>query len=458
MILQIKKYLSDFLWIGAMILIAIAVASVILAKQQTRGRVPLIQKPAFKVFADFEDAQGVNPGQGQTVRVAGVEIGKLSKVEVQQGKGVVTMAIEPKYRNLVKTNAKALLRPRTGLKDMFIELDPGTPDAPLIKEKAHVPVVNTSPDIDPDEVLSALDTDTRDYLQLLINGAGKGLQNRGNDLREVLRRFEPLHRDLAQVQGAVADRRKSMARLVHNYGVLTTELGRHDRDLTRLVNSSNAVFDAFAAERDNVAETVARLPSALNTTADTLAKVERLGQELGPTMTDLRPAFDELEHANAEVRPFARMATPITRNEIRPFVRAARRPVRNLRPAATNLRRAMPDLTDAFLEFNRFFNMAAHNPGGREDISEACHRDGVCTKAEKDRNEGYLYWLGWVAQNTVSIFSTADASGPFRRAVLVFTCSNLANLVDHTPLYEPVLGVGGILRGADASPCPKPTG
>ena len=49
-------------------------------------------------------------------------------------------------------------------------------------------------------------------------GAGKGLRGRGADLREVFRRFEPLHRDLARVTRATARRRVALKRLVHRYG------------------------------------------------------------------------------------------------------------------------------------------------------------------------------------------------------------------------------------------------
>ena len=54
-----------------------------------------------------------------------------------------------------------------------------------------------------------------------------------------------------------------------------------------------------------------------------------------------------------------------------------------------------------------------------EGISEECETKGVCTRAERARNESYLYWLAWVGQNTVSLFSTADALGPIRRAYLL---------------------------------------
>ena len=65
--------------------------------------------------------------------------------------------------------------------------------------------------MDPDEILSALDRDTRDYLKLLINGVGKGLEGRGGDLREVFRRLGPLHRDMRRLneRGGQAPRRTS---------------------------------------------------------------------------------------------------------------------------------------------------------------------------------------------------------------------------------------------------------
>ena len=85
-------------------------------------------------------------------------------------------------------------------------------------EGGRIPVGNSLPDIDPDEIYSALDADTRPYLKLLVAGAGKGLDGRGDDLREVFRRFEPIHHDLARVTRATARRRDALKRLIHDYG------------------------------------------------------------------------------------------------------------------------------------------------------------------------------------------------------------------------------------------------
>ena len=441
----IKKHIGDFAAIMALVAIALGAVGYIIVNQDARPNIPLLEDKPVKIKAEFSDAQAVTPGQGQSVRVAGVQVGKIGTVELEDGKAVVTMNIEKKYASKVRRDASALLRPRTGLKDMFIELDPGSPGEPEMGENGRIGMQNTAPDIDPDEILQALDTDTRSYLQLLVNGLGKGLKNNGDDLRQVFRLFEPLHRDLERVQGAFADRRAGLARLIHNYGSLTTELADKDQELTRLVDASAAVFAAFAAEDENISESVRRLPSALRQTEETLVKVDRLGDVLGPSVESLRPAFRQLDETNRAVLPFVREAEPITRTQIRPFVRIARPFVQDLRPAAGNLSRAIPDLRDSFFELNRFFNIGAHNPRGREPLAGS--RD-----ENKRRDEGYLFWLAWTAQNGNSVFSTADGSGPFRRLFLNFSCATFRDLAAENPASLTILGVTELLQ--DTRLCP----
>jgi phospholipid/cholesterol/gamma-HCH transport system substrate-binding protein len=435
----IRKHLADFVAVIALFAIAIGVGGYILA--QERLRFPFIEKKPFELKAEFPDAQAVVSGQGQTVRVAGVKVGDIGTVEVSNGKALVTMNMDPGYEDLVHKDATALLRAKTGLKDMFIELDPGTRDYDLFKEGGTIPVKNTSPDVDPDEILTSLDTDTRSYLQLLLNGLGKGLKGRGNDLREVFRRLEPLHRDIARITKAIAQRRTNLARLVHNYSSLINELADKDHELTRLVTASNAVFEAFASQDTNISAAVSKLPGTLNETSRTLAKVDRLGQVLGPALESLRPAFRQLDATNRQVLPFVREAEPILRTQIRPFVRAARPVVRDLGPAARDLAAAQPDLTRAFKSFNRLVDMLAFNPAGDPPYTPEKGSAREDTSTDPNKTEGYLFWLGWVAQDTVSLFSTSDASGPFRRALFSASCDTIADFTTMAPTFPLAFGV-----------------
>jgi phospholipid/cholesterol/gamma-HCH transport system substrate-binding protein len=400
----IRKHLGDFLAILALFIIAVGVGGYILSQQ--RLRFPLVEEKPFQVKIELPNAQAVQPGQGQTVRVAGVQVGDIGKVEVKDGLAVVTLQIEPKYKKLIKKDATALLRTKTGLKDMFLEVDPGTSEA--MEENETIQVENSQEDVDQDEILASLDSDTRDYLKLLISGAGKGLKGRGGDLRETFARLGPLHRDLDRFSTAVARRRGNLKRLIHNYGLLTTELGNADRDIVKLVGASNDALQGFADADQSISESVRKLPGALNQTNRTLDKVGPYADKLGPTLEALRPPFRRLDEANRAVLPLVREATPIIEKQIRPFTKATIPFVRNVGRGARSLNGGLPDLTTDFGELNRFFNIGAYNPNGSEGLTGDMTRD-------RARQEGYLYTLGWAAQVTTSLFNTGDARGPQRR-------------------------------------------
>jgi phospholipid/cholesterol/gamma-HCH transport system substrate-binding protein len=424
----IKAHLGDFLAVVGLLVFAVAIGGYILSQQ--RFRFPLLEDEPKRVEIELDSAESVQPGQGQTVRVAGVEIGQISDVEVDDGVAVVGVEIEQEFEDVIREDATALLRPRTGLKDMLIEVDPGQGE--VLADGERVRVVNTLPDVNPDEIYSMLDADTRPYLKLLVSGAGKGLRGRGGDLAETLERLEPLHRDLARVAGAAARRRHALRRLVNRYGLLMRELGRHPAELRRLVTASQGVFDALASQESNISEAVARLPGTLRQTETTLARVDTLAQVLRPSLNALRPPFRQLAPTNAALRPFLRETTPIVRDEIRPFARAAGPYLDDLEPAAHDLAEASPDLTETLHELNRFFNMGAYNPGGAEPPRVVGGNDA--------RLESFLYWLAWTANNGVSLFSTADAQGVYRRLTICGLPVGILGPVQLGPLVTQIAG------------------
>src|SRR3954468_13551556 len=87
---------------------------------------PVVGEEFEHISAQFSTAQAVTPGQGQAVDVAGIQIGKVTSVDLDDGHAVVGMDIEPKYLELIHLNATLLLRPKTNLNDMVVEVDPGS--------------------------------------------------------------------------------------------------------------------------------------------------------------------------------------------------------------------------------------------------------------------------------------------------------------------------------------------
>jgi phospholipid/cholesterol/gamma-HCH transport system substrate-binding protein len=414
----IKTHLTDFAAILVLLVAALAVAAYILNHE--RLRFPFIQSAPFTMNAAFSTAQAVTPGQGQSVRVSGVQIGSIGGVSLHDGTAVVQMQIDPSYKHLIHTDATALLRPRTGLQDMFIELNPGSGRAPVARPGFTIPVSNTLPQVNLDEILASLDSDTRAYLDLLVNGAGQGLKNNGgNELAQVLQRFEPTHRDLARLNRAVAARGSNLRRFVNSLRRLNNALVVKQAELAQLVVSSSQVFRAFASEDRNVSRAIADLPGTLSQTTTTLGKVQAFAQELGPTSLALLPAARALPAANAALAALSKPSAPIVQNQIRPFVIAARPVVRDLRPAAVNLAAATPNLASAFTVLNHFVNMAGYSPGGGQ--------------------HGYLWWLAWLDHNARTLFSQQDANGDFRPLFLQASCPSYQELLTLNPLSVAVL-------------------
>jgi phospholipid/cholesterol/gamma-HCH transport system substrate-binding protein len=260
----IGKHAPNLLALAALVVVALAVGGYILGNQRLYlpSWVPFVGSDFVRYTALFPTAQSITPGQGQTVNVAGIPVGEITDVRLVDGRAEIAMDIRRRYTPIYR-DASALLRPRTGLNDMVIELAPGSRRSGVRPPSDPIPVSRTLSNVNLDEILAALDKDTRTYLQLLIAGGGEALGGNGRQLSATLKRFEPTGVLLRQVTEKVAERRDNVARPVRSFRPAHGVPGGKDRDLAQLVDSSNAVFAAFAKEEDRLRETLRELPPAL---------------------------------------------------------------------------------------------------------------------------------------------------------------------------------------------------
>src|SRR6201990_1017390 len=134
---------------------------------------PFVGEEFEHISAEFQTAQAVTPGQGQAVDVASIQIGKVSSVTLEDGHAVVGMAIEPKYMKLIHPDSEFLLRPKTGLNDMDVEVEPGSGTG-QVADGHKFGLAQTEPNVNLDQFLASLDADTRQYIQLLVAGGAPG--------------------------------------------------------------------------------------------------------------------------------------------------------------------------------------------------------------------------------------------------------------------------------------------
>jgi len=417
----LSRYTRDFIAVIVLAVIGLAALFVILSQQSTAlpSWFPILGQDRFELKTEFQTAQAVTPGQGQTVNLSGVEIGDVTGVELDDGVAVVTMQVDPDFAPLIHPDASALLRPRTGLQDMTIELDAGS-EPGEVPEGFTIPLANSEPNVNTDQILASLDGDTRAYLRLLLAGGAEALGTtaKSQGFANVLRRFYPTTRDIAKINGEVAKRRQNLRRVITNFKLIAEELAKSDTNLTGFVESQSKVFGAFAQSQDDLRATLRALPGALRETRGALDASATLSAELKPALTDLIPQAKALGPALRATRPFFRKTTPSLRDQIRPFTREVSDVVGDIKRASKPLEQSSKQLGGGLTELNYLTNALAFNPSGNA--------------------ESYLFYLSWLNHNTNAAFLTQDGLGPIRRSLLMYTCWT-SSLADNVTSDRPAL-------------------
>ncbi|MBK5218655.1 MAG: MCE family protein [Thermoleophilia bacterium] len=362
---------------------------------------PVVGEEFDHISAEFATAQAVTPGQGQSVDVAGIEIGKVTSVDLEDGHAVVGMDIQPKYMELIHPNASFLLRPKTGLNDMIVEVEPGSGDEP-IEDGAHFTLAQTEPNTNLDAFLGTLDADTRQYIQLLVAGGAQGIGGRGKQLGNAFRRFQPFVHYVAKLNKAVAARHVALANVIHNFGSLTTELGRHDAEIKRFVTSSDAALGNFANQQQSIQEALVEFPATLDAAKSGLASSTKFSQAAYPALTSLIPQAQALQPAfKATEKLFSETTAPI-RDQIRPFTRQIRPVLTHANEGSQPLKKTVQNFGNGLGGFNSFLNELAYKPKGKES---------------------FLFYLPWLNHNFNATFNLKDAGGPMLRGLILITCT-----------------------------------
>ena len=400
---------KDFAAILVLVAGALAVAAYILYHQPSFT----LGQNYYTVRAEFASSAAVTPGQGQAVTIAGVQVGLVGGVQLEDGRAVVTMNIFKRYAPIYR-DATVLLRPRTPLKDMYLALDPGTRRAGAVPNGGLLGSGSTTPDVDLDQILASLDGDTRSYLLLLLSGGAGAFHDPASTvpaLQGTFKRFAPLGRDTRTFATLLSARSRNLSLAIHNLQRVATALGGVDGQLASLIDSSNTNFAAISSQDKNLEAGLTLLPGTLAETNQTLGKVQGFAAQLGPALTKLLPFARALAPALIASRPLFHDTTPVIRDQLRPLSIAVQPLAKALKPAATELAKAVPPLTSSVGVINKLFNTLAYQPSGSE--------------------QGYLFWGSWLAHIAATLTDLQDAQGPTIRGIFMATCPAL-NLLETT--------------------------
>jgi phospholipid/cholesterol/gamma-HCH transport system substrate-binding protein len=290
----------------------------------------------FELTAVVRDAQNLK--KGAPVRIAGVEVGRVTKIEgADEGTPAAKVTMELRDDALpIHEDAAMEIRSRILLEgNFFVDLEPGTPHSGNFDSGDTIPITRTTASVTLPDILSVLQSDVRADLQTLLREYGTEALSKGGAeaLNRAIPSFEPAYRYTALTNDALL-------------GV------EPEQDIQRLMRGQRRVFAALADDPAALRELV----SDLNTTARAIASQDSALAAAIPALRDTlrtgQPALAELNAALPTLRVFSREALPGVRSSVAtldaaiPWIGQARALVQEdeLKGLAADLRQAVPPL------------------------------------------------------------------------------------------------------------------
>ena len=334
----------------ALLVIAAVVGGIVLANQ--RFIAPWDSRNIY--YAAFQDVPGISPGNGQEVRIAGVNVGDIVGAQVDaHGQAVLKLSIEPGHP--VYKNASLVLRPKSPLNEMYVEIAPGGPPAQQIPAGYEFPISSTTRPIEVDEVLDHLDDNAQQALTSLLSESDVALTSAKTNLPQGLDATRLVGDDLQPVAEQLAQRKEKIRTLITDLGEISKALGGDDKRVSTLAAGLQTTLGALGSHEPQLDTTLATLPGLISNLKRSTDAVQGLSGQLDPTLRDLADASDELPSALRRLSHTSDRLDDVV-DAARPFLRVARPVIDDLRPFADDLHDALPALHGATRELDPLTN------------------------------------------------------------------------------------------------------
>ena len=254
----------------------------------------------YTVKAVFANANGLQ--NGSLVRIAGVNVGTVTGVSTEPG--CHSAARDPKACNAAEVtmtiqnnglplhnDATFAIRPRIFLEgNFFVDISPGTPNAPVAGDGHTFPIQQGVEPVQFDQVLTGLQADTRQNLQILLQQYGHAVKVGGPAFNRSIQYWLPAYEYSSIVaHDFLGTQTHDLSRYIAAQGEVAGAINTHPEQLKSLVTDFNTTANAFAREQASLRETVVQLPRTLSTAI---------------------PAFNALNAAFPPLRRFATRAHP----------------------------------------------------------------------------------------------------------------------------------------------------
>jgi len=384
-------------------------------------RLPFTSR-GYELHAMLENATTLKPNS--LVRIAGVNVGKVSSVKPEGNAAEVTFNVSDDALP-IHEDATIKVRPRLFLEgNFFLDLHPGSPSAPALGSGSTIPTTQTTTAVQIDEILTALQSDTRTNLKRALKGYGEALNAAPTASEDSVQ--DPDVQGLTGAQ-AINETFRYGGKAGRTSAIVNQAfLGLHPHDLSTLIRAQRDLFAKLASTDGSLSDLITNFNTTAGAFADESANLSASVRELAPTLQEAEPSLRHLNDALPWARRLARESLPGIR-ELPATIRAGSpwlvQTGKLLRPSelgktAQLLAAGAPGLAKAghaslnlFPEVGTFSRCVSHNlvPAGNVAIDDAGGAYPFSTGQPNIRE--FFYGVAQLAGESQGF----DGNGPFVR-------------------------------------------
>ncbi len=260
---------------------------------------------AYRVQAVFDTAKGLVPGQ--TVKIAGTEVGRVTDVEFAPGPAaLVTFEVPDRFAPF-RADASCRILPEGLLSENYVECDPGSKGS-LEGEVPRVPLANTAVPTSLQEVLNVFAMPVNQRISVFLAELGLMGAGRGDQINDLIRRANPALREARDLLALLSEQREEINRAIDGTDRVMNALARRTSDVRSFVREAAGLSTRTALRREQLAATVRELAPMLRSVRRGLRPVDAATASLTPLLGDLRDAAPHLDEFAGRFPPSPRPA------------------------------------------------------------------------------------------------------------------------------------------------------
>ena len=375
------------------------------------GSIPL--KPnGYRFKVAFPEATQL--GTEADVRIAGVSVGKVRAKDIDPAhpnRTVATIEMQSRYAPVAR-DTRAILRTKSLLGETYVELTPGHPkQAGTVPEGGFLADGRVADTVQLDEILDALDPETRASFRGWQQDLSRAVAGRGRDLNDAVGNLPEFAQDGNDLLTLLDAQSESVRGLVRGTGDVFGALTQDEGQLHNLIVNAGQTFDATARQQDAMAESLRIFPTFLDESRLTFQRLESFSKDTDPLVQDLRPAARDLTPTLRDVRAFAPDLRSALRN-LDPLISASKTGMPALRDTLTQARPLVGQLQPFLEQLNPILQWLEYNQLTTADfISNGAATLADTTSTVTDQEMGhYLRQFGPIGPESIAMYAQRPAA------------------------------------------------